>query len=119
MIATVFVVAMLLTKNSMTLGIIISFGFAIIYTGMRGIYFATLSEVGIPLALNGVATGVVSFICYLPDVYFAKVAGIWLDNYGNRGYDFIWYWTIGCGVLGIVTAIITTRYAKKIKEGNK
>lgn len=115
-IASIFVAAMLLTKNSLTLGIVISFGFAIIYTGMRGVYFATLSEVGIPLALNGVATGVVSLICYLPDVYFAKVAGIWLDTYGNHGYDLIWYWIIGCGVLGVITAIITTRYANSLKK---
>jgi predicted MFS family arabinose efflux permease len=115
-IASLLVVAMLVTKNSLTLGIIVSFGFAIAYTGMRGIYFATLSEVGIPLALNGVATGVISLFCYLPDVYFAKVAGIWLDSYGNHGYDLIWYWTIGCGILGVITAIITTRYAKGLQK---
>ena len=86
---------------------------------MRGIYFATLGEVGIPLSLTGVATGVISLICYLPDVYFAKLAGIWLDKYGKFGYDLIWYWVIGCGILGILVAFISVRYSKKLKAEGK
>lgn len=115
-IATVLTVAVLFTKNTMMLCVGVSFVFAAVYTGMRGIYFATLSEVGIPLSLTGVATGVISLICYLPDVYFAKLAGIWLDKYGNFGYDLIWYWVIGCGVLGIAVAVITVRYSQKLKK---
>lgn len=115
-IATILTGAVLLTKDAAFFCIAASFVFAVIYTGMRGIYFATLGEVGIPLSLTGVATGVISLICYLPDVYFAKLAGIWLDKYGNGGYDLIWYWVIGCGVLGIVTAVITLRYSKRINR---
>ncbi len=115
--ATVLTGAVLFTKNSALLCVVMSFLFAAVYTGMRGIYFATLGEVGIPLSMTGVATGVISLICYLPDVYFAKLAGIWLDTYGAFGYDLIWYWVIGCGVLGIATAVITVRYSKKLKAG--
>lgn len=97
------------------LGLVVCVVFAFIYTGMRGIYFATMEEVGIPLALNGVATGIISFICYLPDVYFAKIAGIWLDKYGNAGFTYIWIWAIGCGILGIIVAFLATRYANKLK----
>ncbi|MFR1113443.1 MAG: MFS transporter [Blautia sp.] len=114
-VATILTVAVLFTKNAMVLCVGVTFVFAIVYTGMRGIYFATLGEVGIPLSLTGVATGVISLICYLPDVYFAKLAGIWLDRYGNFGYDLIWYWVIGCGVLGILVAVLSVRYAKKLK----
>lgn len=115
-VATVLTVAVLLTQNAASLCVGISFVFAIIYTGMRGIYFATLGEVGIPLSLTGVATGVISLICYLPDVYFAKLAGIWLDTYGNQGYNMIWYWVIGCGILGILVAFLTVRYAKRLQS---
>ena len=99
--------------------IVVTFVFATVYTGMRGIYFATLSEVGIPLSLTGVATGIISLICYTPDIYFAKLAGSWLDAYGSAGYDFIWYWAIGCGILGIITAVITLAYSKKLQAKNK
>lgn len=115
-VATVLTVAVIFTKNAMLLCAAITFVFAVVYTGMRGIYFATLGEVGIPLSLTGVATGVISLICYLPDVYFAKLAGIWLDRYGDHGYDLIWYWVIGCGILGILVAFITVRYSKKLQE---
>ena len=91
-VASVLCAALIFTKNSFVLCLAVSFAFAIIYSGMRGIYFATLNEVGIPLSMTGIATGIISMLCYLPDVYFAKLAGSWLDAYGNRGYDFIWYW---------------------------
>lgn len=115
-IATVLTAAVIFTKGAAAVCVAFTFVFAIVYTGMRGIYFATLGEVGIPLSLTGVATGVISLICYLPDVYFAKLAGIWLDRYGNHGYDLIWYWVIGCGILGIIVAFITVRYSKKLRE---
>ena len=90
-VASVLFAALIFTKNSFVLCLAVSFAFAIIYSDMRGIYFATLNEVGIPLSMTGIATGIISMLCYLPDVYFAKLAGSWLDAYGNRGYDFIWY----------------------------
>lgn len=113
-ISSALCVALIFTKSAFVLCIAVSFAFATVYTGMRGIYFATLNEVGIPLSMNGIATGIISMLCYLPDVYFAKLAGTWLDKYGNQGYDFIWYWAIGCGILGIIVAFITCRYSQKL-----
>ena len=115
-VSSVLCVALIFTKSMFILCILISFMFAIVYSGMRGIYFATLSEVGIPLAMTGIATGIISMLCYLPDVYFASLAGYWLDKFGNVGYDYIWYWSIGCGILGIIVAWITYRYSKKLEK---
>jgi predicted MFS family arabinose efflux permease len=116
-IAAALCLALTLTRSVVILCIAVSFAFAIVYSGMRGIYFATLGEVGIPLAFTGIATGVISTLCYLPDVYFAKLAGFWLDTYGNRGYDYIWYYTIVCGILGVIIAAITFRYSRKLIGG--
>ena len=118
-LATIMTVVMILTRDATMMCIVVTFVFATVYTGMRGIYFATLGEVGIPLSLTGVSTGIISLICYTPDIYFAKLAGSWLDAYGNAGYDFIWYWAIGCGILGIITAGITMAYSKKLQAKNK
>ena len=114
-IATVLCALLIVTKSAMVLCIAVSFGFAIVYSGMRGIYFAALGEVGIPLAFTGIATGIISMLCYLPDVYFAKLAGSWIDNFGLAGYDYIWIYTIVCGVLGVIVAFLTYRYSKKIE----
>ena len=118
-VASVLGAALVFTKNAFVLCLVISFVFAIVYSGMRGIYFATLNEVGIPLSMTGIATGIISMLCYLPDVYFAKLAGTWLDAYGNTGYDLIWYWAIGCGVIGVIVAVITCRYSAKLKKAQK
>ena len=71
------------------------------------------------MSMTGIATGIISMLCYLPDVYFAKLAGTWLDAYGNTGYDLIWYWAIGCGVIGVIVAVITCRYSAKLKKAQK
>lgn len=115
LLSAALMVLMLLFANSFTLCIGVTFLFAAAYTGMRGLYFAVPSEMKIPVQLTGVATGVISFIGYLPDAYFAKLAGRWLDAYGLRGYDFIWYWAIGCAVLGAAVCFAACRYAKKLK----
>ena len=113
-IATVLAILLIITKNWVVLCIAVSFVFAIVYSGMRGIYFATLNEVGIPLEMTGIATGIISVICYLPDVYFAKIAGYWLDNFGIKGYDYIWIYTIVCGIAGVVVGLITYKYSLKL-----
>jgi MFS family permease len=111
----ILLVCMLLCAENRTLCIAVTFVLAAAYTGMRGLYFAVASEVKIPVRLTGVATGIISFIGYLPDAYFAKLAGRWLDRYGLKGYDYIWFWAIACAVLGGIVCFITARYAKKLK----
>ncbi len=115
LISAVMIAVMLLTAGNFTICIICTFIFAAAYTGMRGLYFAVPSETKIPVQLTGVATGIISFIGYLPDVFFAKIAGRWLDRYGLQGYNYIWYWAIGCAVIGTVVCFSTYRYAKKLK----
>lgn len=114
-LSAVLIAVMLLTSGNFTMCIVCTFLFAATYTGMRGLYFAVPAEMKIPVRLTGVATGIISLIGYLPDVYFAKMAGRWLDTYGLKGYNFIWYWAIGCAVIGTVVCLAAWRYAKKLK----
>lgn len=109
-------VVMLMFAGNYFVSIATSFVFAFAYTGMRGLYFAVPSETRVPVQLTGVATGIMSLIGYLPDVYFAKLAGSWLDNFGLAGYNYIWYWCIGCAAIGAVVCFITFAYAKKLQK---
>ena len=118
-LATILTAVVLLTKNAGMLAMVVTLVFAAVYSGMRSLYFASLSDVGIPVALTSVATAIISTLCYLPDVYFAKLAGGWLDTMGNKGYDMIWYWCIGCGILGVITAKITQKYIDKLNAKEK
>lgn len=53
-------------------------GMAAVY-GLRGVYFATLQEAGVPGARTGAAVGLVSVVGYTPDIFFGPIAGRLLD----------------------------------------
>ena len=113
LISGILMIIMLLSAGNFSLCIGSTFIFAIAYTGMRGLYFAVPAEVGIPVRLTGVTTGIMSLIGYLPDVFFAKLAGRWLDQHGLAGYNYIWYWGIACALIGTIVCLAACRYAKK------
>ncbi|MBO3116835.1 MFS transporter [Winogradskyella sp. DF17] len=46
----------------------------------RVLYFATLEEARIPLALTGTAVGLVSIVGYTPDIFSGPMYGILVDN---------------------------------------
>jgi len=46
----------------------------------RVLYFATLEEVKIPIALTGTTVGLISIIGYTPDIFSGPLLGILLDN---------------------------------------
>ena len=112
-ITGIIIAVMMALGQTPGLGIAIIVVFAFFYTGMRGLYFATLSEMRVPVHLTGIAAGIVSFLGYTPDVFFSKIAGIWLDANGNAGFTYIWIYAIACCILGVVVCFAAYRYAKK------
>jgi len=88
---------------------------------VRGVYFAMLEEGGIPLALTGTATGIVSVIGYTPDIFMPIAGGAFLDKYpGALGYRYFFLIIVGLCVLGLVSALIVMRKYSKftLKEGH-
>jgi len=47
---------------------------------LRGVYFALLEEGGLPFALTGTVTGIVSMIGFTPDVFMPLAGGVILDS---------------------------------------
>jgi len=72
----------LLLLNSIVIGFVIY--------ALRGIYYALLEEGDIPVALTGMATGLISMVAYTPDVFIPALAGHLLDRYaaGGAGYRY-------------------------------
>jgi len=70
---------------------------------LRGIYFALLQETRTPRHVTGVAVGVMSFVGYTPDIFFAAIGGRILDaNPGVGGHlDYFRFLTAiaVCGML--------------------
>lgn len=77
---------------------------------LRGIYFALLEEGGVPLAVTGTATGIVSVAGYTPDIFMPMVGGIMLDHYpGPPGYRLLFLFIAGLCLLGFFAALLILR----------
>ena len=57
----------------------IIFTFITVYA-LRGVYFALLEETKTPYQTTGITIGLVSFIGFTPDIFFAPITGRILDS---------------------------------------
>jgi sugar phosphate permease len=82
---------------------------------LRGIYFSLLEQGGIPVAVTGTATGIVSVIGYTPDIFMPVVGGVILDaTPGAGGYQNLFLVTAALSLVGSVAAYVVYR---KIQVG--
>jgi len=88
---------------------------AIAIFALRGIYFALLEEGGVPLAVTGTATGVISAVAFTPDVFMPLLSGALRDAYpGAEGYRYLFLITAGMCAAGLIASL--TIYFKYIKS---
>jgi nitrate/nitrite transporter NarK len=85
---------------------------------LRGIYFALLEEGGIPLALTGTVTGIVSVIGFTPDAFMPIVGGFFLDGYpGSLGYRYFFLFIAVLCIFGLISAyFILKKHAGKQRK---
>ena len=94
--------------------IITVLAFATVMYALRGIYYATMGEAGIPVALTGTATGIISVLGYLPDSYLNVMLGGFLDKHaGVVGFKYVFGSIIVHAVIGIILALIIMQMGKK------
>ena len=80
---------------------------------LRGIYFALLEEGGVPMAMTGIATGLVSVVGFTPDIFMPLLGGMLLDAHpGALGYRYFFLATAGICVLGLLAALAILRRLK-------
>ena len=81
--------------------------------GIRGIYFALMEDVDIPLKATGVAVGVISVIGFLPDVFMSPLMGWLLDtNPGPVGHRLVFLVLAVFSLMGMATAIQLSKTVK-------
>ncbi len=84
---------------------------------MRGIYFALLEKGGVPLAVTGTATGVISTIAFTPDIFMPLLSGVLLDNYpGELGYRYFFSTTAAICGIGLIATIVIYRKITRRQE---
>ena len=78
--------------------------------GLRGIYFSLLEQGGVPVAVTGTATGIISIIGFTPDIFLPTLAGVILDaNPGAGGYQLYFLLIAALSLIGLIAAFIVYR----------
>lgn len=101
--------------NFLILSIVVVLALATVYYAVRGVYYATMGEAGVPVAMTGTATGIISVIGYLPDSYENAILGNFLDKYAGAGFKYVFGTVVLFAALGIVVCFIIQKTGKKRK----
>lgn len=88
--------------------------FGVFVFSARGTMFAVPSEVNIPVKYAAITAGIVCAIGYSPDLFQFIMFGNWIDQYGNDAYTMIFTYNIVVCAIGVVSALLTFRYKKRL-----
>lgn len=106
------IVAPFLT-NFVVLAISIIMIITLLYMMIKSVYFSIMGESGIPVAMTGIASGIVSFIGFIPDAFITSLMGSWLDKDPVTGFNMIFAWMAIWGAVAIVLALVIYKRGKK------
>lgn len=109
------VLAFLPTTQAMLIVAIIVVLVAGFFTsGAYGIASSQFTESGVPTRIFGTATGILSVIAFLPDMFVYPMAGKWLDqNPGITGYQYIFYFIIAFSLAAVFCSLAIRIYTQK------
>ncbi|WP_339625539.1 MFS transporter [uncultured Winogradskyella sp.] len=106
MALTSLVFALGIVNDSAALLFVLSIGtMAIGVYSARVLYFATLEESKIPLAVTGTAVGFISVIGYTPDIFTGLINGYILDAYNPKtGHEIVFAIMFGFALVGLIAS---------------
>lgn len=82
---------------------------------MKGIFWSTVEEAGIPRRVAGTTVGITTIIGFLPDSVLNPLFGTWIDKYGDQGYTYMFIFLAGMCVVGLIATLGVVHYDKKSK----
>jgi sugar phosphate permease len=114
MATTSLAFALDIINDSTPLIFILSIGtMAIGVYSARVLYFATLEETKIPLAVTGTAVGFISVIGYTPDIFTGLINGYFLDAYNEEvGHQIVFAIMFGFALIGCIASYKLFRHSK-------
>ena len=81
---------------------------------LRGVYFSLLQESKTPRHLTGTTVGIVSFIGFTPEIFFAPIAGRILDNApGPAGHQHYFLFLAAIALAGLSVVLTLIRLNQK------
>ncbi|WP_044398168.1 nitrate/nitrite transporter [Lacinutrix sp. Hel_I_90] len=116
MTITALIFASGIIDDSQTLFFVLSIGsMALGVYSARVLYFATLEEGKIPIAITGTAVGFISVVGYTPDIFAGLVYGYFLDTYtGETGHQIAFGIMAGFCFVGLLASVA---FYKQTKQG--
>lgn len=82
--------------------------------GAYGVTSSMLTETKVPVAIFGTASGILSVIGFIPDMFVSPIAGKWLDTYDTAGaYTRIFAVLAVSAVLALLCAYAVRIYKRK------
>jgi predicted MFS family arabinose efflux permease len=116
--------AMVCTNKIVPVCIVVTMILAFIANIMKSTYWSTMGQAGIPMKMTAVATGIISFIAFIPDFVIPTIAGKWLDTAseaGNiaAGFNKIFILLFVFSAIGILISLVLIKQAKAIHAVEK
>ncbi len=88
--------------------------------GLRGVYFALLEENRTPDHMTGAAAGLVSFVGFTPEIFFAPITGRILDaNPGLVGHQNYFLFLAGVAIVGIAVVGWNLWLRRRVDESHE
>ncbi len=73
--------------------------------GLRAVYFSVFGDLKIQNNLIGTTVGIVSFVGFLPDIFFGYVSGRLIDTFpGEMGFRYTFLFTAACLFAGAIAS---------------
>ncbi|MEG0377836.1 MAG: hypothetical protein RR614_05085, partial [Eubacterium sp.] len=98
--------------SSTYIAITLTMFIAMFFMMVKSTYFSVMGDGGIPLELTAVASGVISFIAFIPDAFMTTLMGSWLDKNLQTGFNMILIWMSFFSIAAIVIGYFITKRAK-------
>lgn len=106
------------SQAMMWLAVTLMFLLTLAIFACRGVYWATVREVGIPEEERGGVIGIASGLAYLPDAFLPSLAAWWIGDPSaspaipehGGGYTTMFVFLIVMAVIGIGLTIVISRY---------
>lgn len=115
------VVGVMATSKVVPLCIALSLLTAFFANVIKSTYWSVMEQAGIPAKMTAIATGIISFIAFIPDFIVAPICGKWIDKAteaGNvaAGFDKIFILMIGFAIVGIISGFLLVKRTKQIQK---
>ncbi len=85
---------------------------------LRAVYFSVFGDLDIQNYLIGTTVGIVSFVGFLPDIFFGYVSGRLIDGFpGEPGFSYTFLFTALCLLIGALASyLLESRFSVEARQ---